>query len=51
MVIGSTDSLVGLVLRIVRHKSDVEMAAYPSLVCAMASLRVPLFDAMFAMTS
>ena len=34
---GSTDGLVGLVLRIVRRKSDVEMAAYSSLACAMVS--------------
>ena len=40
------DGLVGLVLRIVRRKSDVEMAAYSLLDCAMASLRVPVFDAM-----
>ena len=48
---GSTDRLLGLVLRIVRRKSDVEMAAYSSLTCAMASLRVALFDAMFVITS
>ena len=47
----STDGLVGLVLRIVRHKSDAEMTAYSSLPCAMASPRVPLFDAMFVITS
>ena len=50
LVVGSTDGLVGLVLRIVRGKSYVEMAAYSSLACAMASLRVPLFDAMFVIT-
>ena len=48
---GSTDGLVGLVLRIVTRKYDVEMAAYSSLACAMASLRVALFDAMFVITS
>ena len=47
---GSTDGLVGLVLRIVKRKSDVEMAAYSSLASAMASLRVALFDAMFVIT-
>ena len=46
LVVGSTDGLVGLVLRIVRRKSDVEMAAYSSLDCAMASLRLLVFDAM-----
>ena len=48
---GSTAGLLGLVLRIVRRKSDVEMATYSSLACAMASLRVALFDAMFVITS
>ena len=40
LVVGSTDRLLGLVLRIERRKSDVDMAAYSSLTCAMASLRV-----------
>ena len=31
LVVGSTDRLLGLVLRIVGRKSDVEMAAYSSL--------------------
>ena len=48
---GSTDRLLGLVLRIVRCKSDVEMAAYSLLTCAMASLRVALFDAMLVIRS
>ena len=51
LVVGSTDGLVGLVPRIVRRKSDVEMTAYSSLACVMASLRVALFDAMFVITS
>ena len=51
LVVGSTDGLVGLVLQIVRRKSVVEMEAYSSLVCAMASVRVALFDAMFVITS
>ena len=48
---GSTDRLLGLDLRIVRRKSDVEMAAYSSLTCPMASLRVALFDAMLVIRS